>query len=334
LANVLAFRHRLDRALELERRRCGTAPDLVLASSPHPFAWPTVRRFCGRHGCAFVPEVRDLWPESLVQLAGLSAGHPMVRWCHAVTRQAYRSADAVASTLDGIEPYLLDKGLRCPPVITIPNGATCLDEGPAPLPPGLARELADAEARGQAVLLYVGALGIPNALCQLLDAVKLLSSDDRARLRCVIIGHGSESGSLRERSLANRLGCVAFLDPVAPGAADHAMRRAHAGFIGWLERPLYRHGLSPQKLPMMLNAGLPVVQALPSIVPTGPTDALGWRCDAESPQELAEALRRMLACTGTARAELGARCRAWARSHLDWDGIARRALGQLAQVAR
>lgn len=72
-------------------------PDLVIGSSPHPYAFLGTHAVARRFGARSVFEVRDLWPLSLVELAGVSPAHPMVRVTAWLERYAYRHADTVVS---------------------------------------------------------------------------------------------------------------------------------------------------------------------------------------------------------------------------------------------
>src|SRR5438552_2694154 len=53
--------------------------DVVIGSSPHPFAALGALSLSRRLNCPFVLEVRDLWPASLVEVGGYSSRNPIVR---------------------------------------------------------------------------------------------------------------------------------------------------------------------------------------------------------------------------------------------------------------
>src|SRR5262249_13671363 len=47
-------------------------PNLILGSSPHPFAAFAAARLASRYGVPFVLEIRDLWPYVLAEVGGYS----------------------------------------------------------------------------------------------------------------------------------------------------------------------------------------------------------------------------------------------------------------------
>ena len=53
-------------------------PDLILGSSPHPFAALGAERLATRYGVPFVLELRDAWPFVLTEVGGYSRFHPFV----------------------------------------------------------------------------------------------------------------------------------------------------------------------------------------------------------------------------------------------------------------
>lgn len=331
LRNILAFNRAASRALTLARRTAAP-PDIVLASSPQPFVWGAAGRFAKAEGASFVPEVRDLWPESLEQLGGLPPWHPMVAWCRRVVRRGYRDADAVASTLPGIAQYLGPHGVAADRCLIIPNGVDLRVEVP-PLRDDLEREMASAGAAGRKVLLYAGAIGVPNAMDQLVDAVGLLGPARRATLRCLVAGEGTERDRIERRAMATDPEVFRFLGHVPQEHVRSLMRRARAGFQGWLDLPLYRHGTSAQKLSLMLGEGLPVIHAAPDAPDPVRDHGLGWTCHAQRPADLAMAIEGMLEAADASLERMSVRCRAHVRENLDWDTIATRALDDLRRVA-
>src|SRR3546814_20361300 len=95
---------------------------MVSDSSPHPDAFPATHRIARHVGARSVFEVRDLWPLSLVELAGVRPSHPLVRATAWLERYAYRHADAVVSLLPETARYMQEKGLPAERWNYIPNG--------------------------------------------------------------------------------------------------------------------------------------------------------------------------------------------------------------------
>jgi glycosyltransferase involved in cell wall biosynthesis len=332
LRNILAFNRAAARALR-HTASVTHSPDVVLASSPQPFSWSAAGRFATAAGAAFVPEVRDLWPESLEQLGGLPSWHPMVVWCRRVVHRAYRDADAVASTLPGIAQCLRVHGVAAERCLVVPNGVD-LQVAESPLQRELESQVALAGSEGRLILLYAGAIGIPNAMDQLVDAIALLDPGQRSRLRCLIAGDGTERARIERRAMATDPGVFRFLGHVPQDQARALMRRARAGFQGWLNLPLYRHGTSAQKISLMLGEGLPVIHAAPDAPDPVRDHGLGWSCPAQQPAALATAIKRMLDADENSLARMSERCREYVRERLDWNPIAAHALKNLQRIAQ
>ena len=98
------------------------APRAVIGSTVHPFAalgaWLAAR---WRHA-RFLFEVRDLWPQTLVDLGAMRVGSPGERILRAMEAFLVRRATVVVTLLPGMQDYLRERGLPTRHVVYIPNG--------------------------------------------------------------------------------------------------------------------------------------------------------------------------------------------------------------------
>ncbi len=327
--NIVAFNQSLNSHLRRAVHRTGQRPDVVLASSPQPLVWPAAARAAREFGAAFVPEIRDIWPETLVEIGGMSRWHPLVGWCNHVTRHAIRNARLVFSPLAHVSEYFDDAGWPHPACVHVANGADVAAPISDYASPSDAARLEAHRCSGKRLLLYAGALGVPNALDQLLDAVKGLSIAGRSRLACIIIGDGTERERLAARVSREGISSIELWGFRPQLQTRSLLSRFDAGYLGWLDRPLYRYGIAPQKLSFMLAAGLPVIHATSAPADIVAAHRLGWTCAAEHPTRLTEQLARFLAASDRDLAEISARCAAHASEALDWDRVASQALEAL-----
>jgi glycosyltransferase involved in cell wall biosynthesis len=277
-------------------------PDVVIGSSPHPFAAWAAARLATRLRVPFVLEVRDLWPEGLV--AGGARRGPGYLAFYLLARRLYARADRIVVLARGVEGYLAERGVDAGKLVYIPNGV-------------------DAEAfaaiqrpeRPTFTLVYAGAHGPANGLDAVLGAAELLQ--DRAEIRFLLVGDGPAKAELVRSAAERRLGNVEFRDPVAKAAMPHLLGEADAGLMVLRESPLYAFGVSPNKLFDYLGAGLPVVCNVPGdVAEMVRVSGAGVQAADTSAAALAEAVVRLAAETHAVRARRGEQGRAWvAREH-------------------
>ena len=129
----------------------GGPPQVVLGSSPHPFAALAAWVLSVRYRVPFVLEVRDLWPDSLVHLLGLGQRHPLIVALRVLERFLYRRASLVITLLPGSERHITRVARRPVNTLWLPNGID-LSRVPDATPPAEGPEF---------TVMYAGAHGIP-----------------------------------------------------------------------------------------------------------------------------------------------------------------------------
>ncbi|WP_286758478.1 glycosyltransferase family 4 protein [Ralstonia sp. RL] len=227
-------------------------PDVIVGSSVHPFAGWAGLKLAQRYRCPFVFEVRDLWPQTLIDLGRLKPCSLMAILLRALERVLYRKASRIVTLLPAIDDYLRPLGVPDSKIVWIPNGVD-LYNFTWRLPVG---------SGGNFVLMYLGSFGNANGVDQLLDAMSVLQKrfpERRVHLR--LIGDGPLKSSFHELALSRGLKNVTFEPPVPKNKISNLAAEADAFVVCLADVPLYRFGISLNKLFDYLAAGRPVVFA-------------------------------------------------------------------------
>lgn len=294
--NMLAFARRV-RALPIANQ--SERPEVVVASSPHPFGALSALRIARKVGCPFVLEIRDLWPESLVHVAGMSPRSPVVLLVDRVIRHLYRTADAIVVLMpDGGEAIASRGGSRSR-VTYIPNGID-LRMLPEPRPP---------QSSSRFTVMYAGAHGAPNAVGDIVDAAALLATEGRDDIRFRFVGEGAEKDSLRERANRKHLRDVSFEEAVPKERVFAVLQEADAFVATMAPSVLYRFGISFNKLFDYMAIGRPVILGNAAVNDIVAEAGAGYSVPAGDPRALADAIRRMADTDPAERAEMGRRGR-------------------------
>lgn len=295
-------------------------PHVVLGSTVHPWAARAGLRLARRFRVPFVFEVRDLWPQTLVDLGRISPRHPLVRYFGAVERTLVRHADLVVTSAPRMgeyfrERYALPEERWC----WITNGTFVEDFDPSPPDEGEALEL-----------FYTGTLGRANRL----DRLFALLPDLGRRfptLRFVFVGRGEMRQELEHQGRLQGLP-VRFEDPVAKFRVPELLRRASAFLVVLDDLPLYRYGTSLNKMADYHAAGRPVV--LLGDCAENPLTASGAGWVAPREEDLSGALEALVRMGAEGRRKLGRRARCYAREHYDWPRLAERLRHRLEELTR
>jgi glycosyltransferase involved in cell wall biosynthesis len=297
-------------------------PDVVIASSTYPMDIWVARRLARMARAKLVFEVHDLWPLSPIELSGMSPRHPFILLCQKAEDDAYRDADVVVSMLPKVHAHMAGRGLDLKKLHIVPNGIT-LDEWTGELPalrPDLVDAVAQARARGATVVGYAGSMGLPNALDTLLDAMRQLQAQ-RAPTMTRAIG-----ARVQAEGLAN----VRMLPPIPKAQIPAFLAEIDIAYIGWQRVPIYRFGIAPNKLMDYMMAGCAVLHAVEAGNDPVAEAGCGLTVAPESPDAVAEGLRRMAALTPTERHAMGERGQAFVQAHHTYPVLARRFLAACA----
>ncbi len=87
-------------------------PDVIFASSVHPLTLLAGIKIAKKLGVKCICEVRDLWPESLVEYDIISRNHIVTKLMYRGERSLYKKAESLIFTMPGAVKYIEDSDLE------------------------------------------------------------------------------------------------------------------------------------------------------------------------------------------------------------------------------
>lgn len=287
-------------------------PDVILGSSPSLFGAWGAARLARRLGVPFVMEVRDVWPQSIVDVAGVSARHPGVLALRQLEKWLYRRADHIVTLLPGAAAHIEQSGGEAERITWIPNGVVLTNSPPTPR----------ASEDGPFRVVYAGAHGPANALDAIVDAAALVRTSHGAAVEFAFYGAGSAKEDLKRRAAGNP--GVVFHDPVPKQEVPSILANADALITNTRDLGLYRHGISPNKMFDYLASGRPVVSGSSAALdPIGESGG-GYVVTPDDPDALADAVRQLVDAPAEEREAMGRCGRAFVEQNHDIELLAKR----------
>lgn len=222
-------------------------PDVVIGSSPPLFTAFSAMLLAKVKKALFILEVRDLWPDSLIDITGRK--HKLlIRLLGWMELVLYREADKIIVLTEGIHQRIQHKGTPLDKLFFLPNG---IDTESVTIP---SDNLIERQKLRQAlgilnddfVCMYAGAHGPANNLSQLIQAMELLREENRIKI--VLMGEGVEKTQLQQMTTEKGLGeSIRFLPAVAKSQVQEYLSCADAFLICLKDVPLFE-GALPNKL--------------------------------------------------------------------------------------
>jgi colanic acid biosynthesis glycosyl transferase WcaI len=291
--------------------------DVLYASSPPLFVGGAALAISSLRRIPLVFEVRDLWPESAVQLGEL--GRPgLARLATRLEEACYRRARHIVVATQGIRDRLAQRGCPTGKLTVIPNGANTELYTPQPMNHALRDKLGIAP--DEFVVIYTGLHGLAHGLETALQAADRLR--DRPGILFLFVGDGPQKESLRQMAQQMALPNVRFHDSVPEYALPAYIAMADVG-LDTRRRIGISRGTLPVKMFSYMACGRPVLLAI-----EGEAVDLLLRAQAgivvppETPAALAQAILDLRA-DPAARAMLGRNGRAFVEANYSRQGFAR-----------
>lgn len=244
------------RALSIAKKN-NERPDIVIGSLVHPLAAYVGYLVAKHFKSVFYFEERDLWPQTLIDLGKMSSNHPMIHLLAKIEVFLFRKAKRVIVLFDKAVGYVESKGISKDKVLYVPNGFDMdRTSNPLSLSPEIKRvfsELAD-----QTIAIYTGAHGIANNLDVILNSAKKIQSKG-LQVHFVLIGNGPEKERLTRRVQNEAIQNVTMLEPVNKEMIPEILKEADVGLLPLVDSPVFKWGISPNKLFDYMGASLPVL---------------------------------------------------------------------------
>ncbi|NVK26113.1 MAG: glycosyltransferase family 4 protein [Gammaproteobacteria bacterium] len=256
LKNSLTFGFNL-----LKLRRSKTKPSTIVYSSPHLFgifsAWFLAKKFNAK----LILEVRDIWPLSLIEIAGVSAFHPIVLCFKLLEKWSYKIVDHRVALLKGADKHFTKVSKKQLPFTWIPNGADLTLKAADSLPETIVQKFQDYKQKGFCIFGYAGALGEPNAMQQFIEA---MVKQKGAKTALFIIGDGPLKNKLIKLAKQSNISTIEFFSPVTKIEALAFINNVDIAVLGWLDKSIYDYGISPNKVFDYMLCKKPILHACSS----------------------------------------------------------------------
>lgn len=290
-------------------------PDVVLGPSvPLLTGWGAMY-LARKHEVPFIFEVRDVWPDALVDIGGLTRSSVVYRMFRLIEKQLYRQAARISSTLPYLDDHVRRAGSDPAKIVWIPNGADvarfpdCQDYSGGKVP---------------LIVMYVGGFGLDHDVPTIIRAAKILQDQGSEEFRFVIIGSGIRKEACEAEAATYGLKNLTFEPPVAKADLPTVQARADVLVAAITDSPSYRFGLNLNKLCSYFASGRPVI--LSGNPPNDPVReaGAGLSIGAEDPVMMVRALRELLAAGPHERKRLGRNARRYAEESLSLTALGRR----------
>ena len=293
--------------------------DLIYVSSPPLFValaglWSKL--IFPRRKLVF--EVRDLWPDSAIQLGELN-NRWLIKFSQALERRVYRQSDLVVGVTNYIGERLAAKGVSRSKILVSRNGVDDVMLANSDIAPQRPDD-------GTFTVIFAGNMGLVYDLEPVIHAADLLRGEP---LRFLFIGGGPSRPNLEDLTRQLRLSNVEFRDPVPLAEVGKVLATADIGVISLKDLPVMR-GALPVKLFDFMAYRLPVLCAIGGETAEIVTEAgAGIVVPPGNAQQIAQALKQLLRDPETSR-QMGANGRDYVLNRFRRSDLARLLVAELA----
>ena len=315
--NMLMFAFRI---LQLPLH-CSGRPDVIYGSTPTLFAALAGLVVARRLRVPFVLEVRDIWPQTLIDL-GMSRFHPFVVMSAVIERYLYRHADAIVTLMPNAAPHLVAHGAAPERIHWVPNGVNF----------GLVPPVEPPKLKDQLDVMYAGAYGAGNNPETILDAAAKLKLRGGPAIRFRFIGSGPGEAAMIAKRAALGLDNVSLEPQVPKSQVYSVLSEADIMLAPVKYLPVHRFGVSGTKVLDYMAVARPVIHAVRSSNHAVLDAGCGLECPPDDPEALADAISTLAGMSPQDRWEMGLHGRHFVEQNHDFARLALKLESILASV--
>jgi len=275
-------------------------PDAIIGSSVHllaPLAAYYLSKYYNAH---FVMEVRDLWPQTLIDIGQMSKYNPFIITLCKLEKFLYKRAERIITLLPYADKYITSCGIDPDKIIWIPNGVD------------LERFSVTSRRKkddSQFKVMYMGTHGLTDALDVLLNAAKIIQDNKYTKIQFVLIGDGVQKQNLISYKNKLKLSNIEFRSPVKKTRVPSVLEEADVMVSLMRDSKLYKYGVSANKEYDYTASGKPIILSGKPANNIVAEAKCGKTVPPENPEALANVITELYGMEKEKREEMGKRGR-------------------------
>ena len=222
--------------------------DIIIVSSLSIFSFYTGLILKRRKKAKLVIEVRDIWPQTLIEMSNNKILPFVLFPLLALEKSAYIKSDLIVGTMPNLITHVKRKVSNIPAskIVNIPQG---FDEN--------VKYKGVVHDEKKFIVGYAGSIGLANNVGLIIEAAKILRDYNNIEFR-ILGGGGLKDGLIK---YVNELGLknVIFLDTVKADMVYGFLINCDVLVNPWNDLKIYEYGVSPNKWIDYMYAAKPII---------------------------------------------------------------------------
>lgn len=259
IKNMIDYYFRVRKVANEIAKKEGT-PDIILASSVHPLALIAGEKFAKKHNIPCLCEIRDLWPETLVELGYLSKKKLLTRLMYRGEHSIYRKSQGVIFTMPGGKDYIKDRGWQddvpLDKVYHISNGVD-LDKFRFDVENNtMSEELLNTN---KFKIVYAGSIRRVNKVDELVLIAEILQNRGNNDIDILVYGGGNQKEELESKCREASLNNIHFMGKIDKKYVPYVLSKADLTIVTIEQTNLGKYGISWNKIYEYMACGRPII---------------------------------------------------------------------------
>ena len=261
IKNMLLFCKNLYRISVDFVKRKGDRPDVIIASSVHPFTCLIGIKIAGKFGIPCISEIRDLWPETLVAMNKIKKNSMVSGVLYSLERIIYKKSNAIIFTMPGGKQYIKDKkwnNIDLNKVFNINNGVDIekFDKNAVKYPCN------DKDLNNEKLfkIIYTGSIREVNNLNLLVDVANKMK--DLTNIKFLIWGAGTSVEEIKQKISIMQLQNIEYKGYVEKSKVPGILKKADVNIRHNKKTDILRYGTSNNKEFEYMAAGKPILSTV------------------------------------------------------------------------
>ncbi len=295
-------------------------PDIIIVSSLSILTFLFGTYLKKRINKPYIVEVRDLYPLTLLEVGNFFKYNPFVIFLSWIEKYGYKNADAIVSTLENTKKYFIKRIKKDVNFYWLPIG---FDESLYVNEAGkesliIIDKIKRLKQQGKFIVGYAGSIGTANGLDNILE-VAIDNEIINSNIDFVFIGNGPKKEYYKKKFNTDN---IHFFNSIEKKYVPLVLSECHILVNFWLDRNIYKYGVSPNKWIDYMYSARPVLLSLNANSKIFDEGGFGWQIPAQNKEKIKNEIVRIASLSNSTLDIIGFRGKTYLYENLKYKKLA------------